>query len=78
MTPRKPPRPGAVPRPRTGSPAFLTNEDLAARYGVAVDTIRTWRKQGQGPVATKLVSLVRYAIADVTSWENAGREDGPR
>jgi hypothetical protein len=55
-------------------PEFLSNEALADRYEVPVNTVRDWRRRGTGPVATKVGGLVRYALADVLAWEKANRE----
>lgn len=53
---------------------FLTVDQLAARYQVSAQTIRDWRLDGKGPVATKLGGSVRYALADVIAWEREQRE----
>jgi predicted DNA-binding transcriptional regulator AlpA len=56
---------------------WLTTEDLAARAKVSVETVRYWRKQGRGPKAHRLGGSVRYDLADITDWEDAGA-DGPK
>jgi uncharacterized protein YjcR len=53
---------------------FLSNEDLASRYGVSLATVRDWRRHRTGPIATKVGALVRYALADVIDWERQNRE----
>lgn len=53
---------------------FLSNEDLAARYGVSLAAVRDWRKSRTGPVVTKVGALVRYALSDVLAWETSRRE----
>ena len=59
---------------QAGERPYLTVEDLADRYGVSVGAVRDWRRKNDGPVVTKLVGQVRYAIADVIAWEKSRRE----
>jgi len=59
--------------------AYLSTEDLAARYGLARGTINKWRQRGQGPAFYKRGSiatnprtpLIRYKLADVLAWEQS-------
>jgi hypothetical protein len=53
---------------------WLSNEDLAGRYGVGLPTVREWRLKRTGPRATKIGALVRYHIDDVLKWERERRE----
>lgn len=50
---------------------FLSNEDLARRYGVPLATVRKWRHEGTGPAGMKLGRHVRYRASDVEAWESA-------
>jgi hypothetical protein len=59
--------------------AYLSTEDLAARYGLALGTINKWRQRGQGPAFYKRGSIginprtpqIRYKLADVLAWEQS-------
>jgi excisionase family DNA binding protein len=53
---------------------YLTVGQLAARYGVSVGAVRDWRRNGTGPIVTKVGGLVRFALADVLAWEQSRRE----
>lgn len=55
----------------TSSDQWQSNEDLAKRYGVSVDTIRKWRKEGTGPVGVRFGRHVRYSPAELARWEQA-------
>jgi predicted DNA-binding transcriptional regulator AlpA len=48
---------------------YLSPEDLAGRYGVALQTVYGWNKSGGGPAYLKIGGLVRYRLADVEAWE---------
>ena len=49
---------------------FLTTEELAARWGVTVATLRNWRTKKKGPAFVKLGGkLVRYTLTAVEAWE---------
>lgn len=48
---------------------FLTMQDLANRYGVKLQTVRSWRMTGYGPRGFKVGSLVRYPLAECVKWE---------
>jgi DNA-binding transcriptional MerR regulator len=54
---------------------FLSIEELAERYGLSVNTIRSWRQLGTGPVATKIGGALRYAMDDVLTWEKENRDE---
>jgi predicted DNA-binding transcriptional regulator AlpA len=48
---------------------YLSNEDLATRYGVPIKTVRKWRYEGTGPQGFRVGRHVRYREADVRRWE---------
>ncbi len=48
----------------------LSNEDLAERLGVSINTVRYWRSTGQGPKGFVAGRRVRYRLEDVEAWEN--------
>lgn len=47
----------------------LSNEDLAEREGVSVNTVRYWRANGTGPRGFVVGRRVRYRLVDVEAWE---------
>jgi hypothetical protein len=58
------------------SPAVkhLTEDELAARWGVQASTVARLRKNGKGPAPLVLTesrtkSTIRYRVADVEAWE---------
>lgn len=55
------------------APVMLTTEQLAARWGIATQTLRNWRHTGGGPRAVKhgtaRCSPVRYPLAEVERYE---------
>jgi hypothetical protein len=53
---------------------YLTNEDLAARYKVPLETIRKWRWIGYGPPGARFGRFVRYKRTDVERWETERAE----
>lgn len=44
---------------------FLTESELAERFGVTIHCLRAWRRRGYGPSARKLGRAVIYAHDDV-------------
>jgi len=48
---------------------WLTNGDVAERYGVSIDTVRKWRHEGTGPHGVRFGRHVRYSLAVVEAWE---------
>lgn len=48
---------------------WLSNEDLAERYGVPLATVRKWRHEGTGPHGVKFGRHVRYADDELVRWE---------
>ena len=48
---------------------WLSNEDLAERYGVSIDTVRKWRHEGTGPAGVRFGRHVRYSLAELERWE---------
>ncbi len=48
---------------------WLSNEDVAKRYGVSIDTVRKWRHEGTGPNGVRFGRHVRYSITELTRWE---------
>ena len=48
---------------------FLTNADLAARWGMREGTLRMWRYRGYGPRSSKIGATTVYLLHDVETWE---------
>lgn len=44
------------------------DEEVAEYLDVSVDTLRTWRHKGGGPVFAKAGRKVRYFKSDVIAW----------
>lgn len=49
--------------------AWLSNVDVAERYGVSIDTVRKWRHEGTGPAGVRFGRHVRYSLAELERWE---------
>ncbi len=47
---------------------LLTTAQTSKHLGVAVQTLARWRVYGGGPEFVKLGSLVRYDVADLSTW----------
>lgn len=54
-----------------GANAYLTTEDVAARYRTAPSTIRYWRHIGYGPKGIKVGRRVLYSPAEIDRFEKA-------
>ncbi len=53
-----------------GHPRLALDEgELAARWGIAVKTLRRWRQEHVGPTFLKLGSRVTYLVAEVEAYE---------
>lgn len=48
---------------------FLTMQEVADRYGVALQTVRGWRVTGYGPQGFRVGRLVRYPLSECVQWE---------
>jgi hypothetical protein len=55
---------------------YLSVQDLAARYGVAVQTVYHWNHKGTGPQFTRAFSRPRYRLDHVIAWEDASMSGG--
>lgn len=53
----------------------LTQAELAARLGVKIATLATWRSKGTGPDYMKIGGIF-YAIAAVEEWEASRTRKG--
>ncbi len=47
----------------------LDENELAARWGLSVKTLRRWRQEQLGPVFCKLGASVRYQISAIEQYE---------
>lgn len=52
----------------------MTLEDAAARIGRSVDTLRYWRKRGEGPKTFRLGRRVVVAEEDLLAWIDEQRQ----
>ena len=53
-----------------GAPRIALDEnELAARWGLSVKTLRRWRQEQLGPVFCKLGARVTYLISEVEAFE---------
>lgn len=50
---------------------ILSRQELAARYGVPVQTISAWKQRGYGPRSFRVGKYTRYRLADVLEWEES-------
>lgn len=57
------PLPGGVTR------IALDENELAARWGLSVKTLRRWRQEQLGPVFCKLGARVTYLISEIEAFE---------
>lgn len=52
---------------------YITEIDAAKRLGLARSTLARWRGIGDGPKFHKFGSAVRYSIADLERYTDAGK-----
>lgn len=57
-------------------PTILTMEQAATRIGRSVETMRYWRKRGEGPRTFRLGRRVVIAEDDLNAWIAEQREQG--
>jgi len=58
---------------------FLTMEELAKRWKIALNTLQKWNAQGKDPKPIKINSRVRYRLADIIAFEERqNAESGDR
>lgn len=50
---------------------WLTRPEVAARLGVAAQTLAYWAVKGEGPRFAKWGGRARYRLSDVIAWEEA-------
>lgn len=55
---------------------YLSVDQLAERYGVAVQTVYQWNHRRSGPRFIKVGRLPRYKLSDCIAWENSRASDG--
>ncbi|MFJ2005820.1 helix-turn-helix transcriptional regulator [Streptomyces chartreusis] len=56
---------------------YLTPEDIAAMFGVPIETIYQWRKKRTGPPGFRIGKHLRYDPADVRAYVTQ-RKDADR
>ena len=52
----------------TPSSPFIDTRELAAWIQIPDETLRSWRKRGEGPPWIKVGHLVRYEVEAVRAW----------
>jgi len=57
------------PRQDAATRIALDENELAARWGLSVKTLRRWRQEQLGPVFCKLGARVTYLISEVEAFE---------
>ncbi len=57
---------------------LLTQKQVAQRWALSERTLERWRCTGEGPVYVKLGCSVRYRIADIEAFEQAGIQNQPK
>lgn len=59
----------ATPAEKLAAGCLLTDAELAALYGVSLQTVRNWRWRGEGPRWVRLgARCIRYTAADVQAF----------
>lgn len=59
----------ATPAAKLAAGCLLTDAELAALYGVSLQTVRNWRWRGEGPRWVRLgARCIRYTAADVQAF----------
>jgi len=53
------------------SSEFLTTPQLANRWHIHQNTLVKWRKNGKGPLFTRIEGNVLYSLAEVELYEQA-------
>jgi len=54
-------------------PALVNEAEAAHMLSLSVTTLRRWRWAGKGPRFVKIGAAVRYDLADLTAFIEAGR-----
>lgn len=50
---------------------FLSQSELAKRWGISPRTLERWRWAGEGLRFVKIGGLVRYRLEDIMAYEDA-------
>ena len=69
VTPVQSGRNTSRPRQDGATRIALDENELAARLGLSVKTLRRWRQEQLGPVFCKLGARVTYLISEVEAFE---------
>jgi excisionase family DNA binding protein len=57
---------------------LATAREIARRYGVTVETVNRWTREGRIPCVRPSRRTVRYALADVEAAVSRARKGTPR
>jgi hypothetical protein len=52
---------------------YLREREVSERYGWSIKTLQQWRWQRRGPVYSKIGVAIRYRVADLEAFMEAGR-----
>ena len=55
---------------------FLTQHELAVRWGCSPRTLQRWRTDRHGPTFVRLGGSIRYILLDVIAFEDRNRNSG--
>ncbi|TMS59850.1 helix-turn-helix domain-containing protein [Imbroritus primus] len=62
-------RDASRPRQDAATRIALDENELAARWGLSVKTLRRWRQEQLGPVFCKFGARVTYLISEIEAFE---------
>lgn len=57
---------------------MVSRQDLAMQLGVAVETLRRWESEGDGPASIRVGRRVLYRVSVVNSWLRAREKKAER
>lgn len=52
---------------------YLTEREVAQRFGLSTQAIQKWRRQDRGPAYFKMEGTVRYRLEDIEAYERKTR-----
>jgi excisionase family DNA binding protein len=58
--------------------SYISTPQVAELTGLAVVTLESWRRTGEGPAHVRVGRRVLYRRSDVEAWLNANRRGGRR
>lgn len=52
---------------------YVTEREVAQRYGVKLKTVQKWRRLKVGPAYHRIEGSIRYSIADLEAYDKSRR-----